>query len=290
VKLSAALKAPGYLDTATLKFIGDGKGQSRGPCPFLNAAANYGVLPYSGKKIHPEHIQNLIIKMSLGSTLGNFLGKLVPQVAELARKADPNHPTDTINLEDLRWHGLVEHDLSMAHWDVELPTQKPNDQYVDPALVEKLIKFSRDYAKKDGATDADTLSDEDFKITGPMLGAWHHERIRLEKERGHRTPDTSFKTTMGGAAEATAIVTIVGRGGQISAADLRNFFVGGKLPEGWKVPEAGFSALELMTHVASIGAVYEVDPSWSDWFKTKWTALKAGVTGDWSLFHLGGGV
>jgi len=288
VKLTPALEAPGYLDTATLKFIGDGKGEARAPCPFLNACANYGILPYSGKEIHPEHIQKLILKMSMPTATANFLAKAVARAAGNGRKADPNHSLEYMNLDDLRWHD-IEHDGSISRWDVDLPTQKPNDQFADPALVEKLIKFSREYAKKNGQEDADTLSDDDFKITGAMIGAWHHERIRLEAERGHRTPDTSFKTTVTAAGEATMVVNIIGHDDQISAADARNFFVGGKFPKGWKIPEAGISNLKIMARMAVMASAYEISPSWSNWFNTKWQSLKAGVTGDWGLFHLGGG-
>jgi len=286
IKFTKELNSLGPLDTTKLEYLGNGQDQIRGPCPFLNSAANYNLLPYSGKKIHPEHIEKLVDRAGFGSIAAKFLGKAVGFVVKNAKTHVPNHPDDYMNLDDLRWHGIA-HDLCMAHWDVDLPDQKPGDQAADPKLVDKMIQFCRENAKQNGQSGVDDIGDADFMITASMLGAWHHERVRLERERGHREPDTGLKTTFLGAGEALLVLEFIGRNGQISAAAARDFFVEGKFPPGWKSPEGGLSTIRTLATLTKLATAYELDPSWSAWFKGKWAAIKAGIAGEWSMFHAG---
>jgi len=286
VQLSPALVAEGYLDPTTLQRKGDGTGHSRGPCPMLNTAANYGILPYDGKCIRSEHINALITKLGLNTHLASLLAKVVPKIAGQRKALEPNHASDCIDLEDLRWHGL-EHDLSMSRWDVDLPTQKPNDQYPDGKLVTKLVEYCRKFAKQRGDQGVDQLKNTQFMIDAEMLGAWHHERVRLEKERGHRAPDTGLKTTMTGAGEAGMVLTLFGTNGKVPANVLRDFLLNAKYPDGWKVPETGFSSYALFSNWSKVAAYYEVSPSWTAWFDNKWGEIKAFFSGNTFMHGLG---
>jgi len=285
-QLSPALVAEGYLDPTTLKRKGDGTGQSRGPCPMLNTAANYEILPYDGKCIRSEHINALITKLGLNTHLASLLAGAVPKIAGQRKALEPNHPSDCIDLEDLRWHGL-EHDLSMSRWDVDLPTQKPNDQYPDAKLVDKLILHCRNFAKQRGDKGVDQLKNTEFMIDAEMLGAWHHERARLEKERGHRDPDTGLKPTVTGAGEAGMVLTLFGTNGAVKANVLRDFLLNAKYPKGWKVPQNGYSTYALFSNWSKVAAFYEVSPTWTAWFSRKWGEIKAMFSGDSFMHGLG---
>jgi len=286
VQLSPALVAESYLNPTTLKRQGDGTGQSRGPCPMLNTAANYDILPYNGRCIRSEHINALITKLGLNTYLAGFLAKVIPKIAAQRKAIEPNHATDCIDLEDLRWHGL-EHDLSMSRWDVDLPVQKPNDQYPDPVLVTKLIDHCRKVAKDRGDKGVDQLKNENFMIDAQMLGSWHHERINLEKEHGHRAPDTGVKPTLTGAGEAGMVLTLFGTNGKVSAKHLRDFLLNHKYPKGWRVPDTGFSSYALFSNWSRVAAYYELSPSWGSWFKSKWDGIKALFSGDTFMHGLG---
>jgi len=205
--ISPALDAPGFLDPTTLKFHGDGAGQKRSPCPMLNAAANYEVLPYDGKCITADHIKKLVNKLSLGSLFAALFSKAVAKVAGERKKIDAAHADDCIDLDDLRWHGM-EHDLSMSKFDVEIGKQEqhPDDQLPSAELVDKMIEFCRSFARKSGDKSAD-LPESEFLIDPNMLGAWHGERKRIEVTRGHK-PDTGVLVTVQGAGEAGMMITL----------------------------------------------------------------------------------
>jgi len=233
-ELSPALKDLGRIDLKKpmYKYLGNGKGQSRCGCPWLNVAANYGLLPYDGKNIHFETMRLVAYKGGFVDKLFSFplgnMGKIVQKIHDDDVKAGkPNpHPLDRIDLWELGIHGPIEHDFSFSRWDVNLPDQDPNDRAVNPELVEQMLaKYSKHadgcYLDQDGLTQ------------------WRQDRREMEKKRNKRPDDytNNIKQQFASTAEGIFTLYFLGRDGKISCDYVRSFFLEEKIPDTWQQPE-----------------------------------------------------
>ncbi|KZV77997.1 Cloroperoxidase, partial [Exidia glandulosa HHB12029] len=90
-------------------FVPPGPGDSRSPCPLLNALANENIMPHTGQNI-PIALLNQTMRevLNLGADLTDAL------VGGAQQFADDN---GTINLHDLATHNVLEHDASLVHDD-----------------------------------------------------------------------------------------------------------------------------------------------------------------------------
>jgi len=257
----------GPLDVAPYKYIDNGHSQSRSPCPFLNTAANHGILPHDGKNIHLEVFQRLLKKAGAAKQLADALIKQIKGIAESRAGDDPSHPSDAIDLSDLNPHGLIEHDLSMSRWDVLTPTA--GDNFAAPDLMGKLLSFTFNFAKSNGNAAASPTSN---MITVTALGAWHNERRRLELAR--HVPDESFKTKFLCAGECFFLLNILGRDGKISGKDANEFLFHERFPAGW-TPPTGLNILKTFAKVGECAASFSLKTKWLAWLNTPSAFLRA---------------
>ncbi|KAF7341350.1 hypothetical protein MVEN_01871500 [Mycena venus] len=84
----------------------------RAPCPGLNTLANHGYLPRTGR--------NITVPMIIQASLDGFNAG-VDAIQPFAKFGllSSNDPT-TMNLDDLKLHGLIEHDASLSRLDAAL--------------------------------------------------------------------------------------------------------------------------------------------------------------------------
>jgi len=239
----------GPLDVAPYKYIDNGHGKSRSPCPFLNTAANHGILPNDGKNIRLEVFARLLKKA----------------VAVDNKAKNPKHPVDAIDLADLVPHGLIEHDLSISRWDVVKPT--PGDNFATPDLIDRLTKFTSAFSKKNG-----NKSPTDITVTS--LGAWHNERKRMETEERKHTPATDFRTKFLCAGECFFLLHILGRDGTINAKDARTFLLEERFPDRW-TPPANPGMLKTLAKVGECATAFALPTSWLSWFNKESLFSKA---------------
>ncbi|KAI0791174.1 Chloroperoxidase, partial [Abortiporus biennis] len=144
------------------------EGDSRSPCPALNALANHGYLPRDGRKIDPDTLEKALIDaFQISHTFAYLLahgGKFM-----LGQKGD------TFSLEDLARHNIVEHDASLFHADAGSRDEyAPN--HPDQVMVRTVLKES---------SDGSTMSPDNFVAArvkrdscyegGPKLDLVHHE-------------------------------------------------------------------------------------------------------------------
>jgi hypothetical protein len=115
-------------------------GDSRSPCPMLNAMANHGILPHDGKNITFREL-NTKIRQTF-----NFAPSFCFFVPKFS--ADFLHKSyfkDTLDLEDLSLHSeeAIEHDASLTRQDAALvPDQgKPDLKLVHDLLNEATEKM-----------------------------------------------------------------------------------------------------------------------------------------------------
>lgn len=101
------------LDETTYPFQAPASGDSRSPCPGLNALANHGILPRDGKNIDMATLKEATF---LGYSLAEAATEVVGGVG---LKASTTGDANTFNLGDLAQHDpqVIEHDGSMTRED-----------------------------------------------------------------------------------------------------------------------------------------------------------------------------
>ncbi|KAF8587670.1 Cloroperoxidase, partial [Ramaria rubella] len=105
---------------------------SRSPCPALNVAANHGYLPRDGRDLTMWAIikalrecYNVSWVLAVLFTVGSFIILRVGGVGK-------GWLRPTIELEDLAVHGVLEHNASLTHADVDEPEPHSPPRTVSP--------------------------------------------------------------------------------------------------------------------------------------------------------------
>ncbi|KAJ7744644.1 Cloroperoxidase, partial [Mycena metata] len=93
-------------------FVAPGPTDVRSPCPGLNALANHGYLPHSGK--------NISVPMVINAALDGFniVSYALLQAAKFSLLS--GQALDTMDLDALALHSLIEHDASLSRGDSAL--------------------------------------------------------------------------------------------------------------------------------------------------------------------------
>jgi len=263
------------LDVSSHAYKGNGRDSSlsRSPCPFLNSAANHDILPYSGKGIHKLFIGRLLRKVGFSDRVASTFEGIVAKTANHYREKDPKHPEDMIDLGDLNEHGLIEHDLSLSRYDID--AHKEGDNFCQDTMINRFLGFTSDFVKKNGNPVSKDLN---YDITVTALGAWHDERLRMEKDERKRKPDSSIRTKFLCAGECALLLNVLGRDGKINSKHAKSFLFEERFPEGWKAP-VGISDLGFIGRVSECAAAFAVKESWLSWLNRPHTWSL------WGWFH-----
>jgi len=257
-QFTAALASDeGPLDVAPYKYISNGHDKSRSPCPFLNTAANHGILPHDGKNIHVDVFARLLKKAGLPKQLADVLLGKIRGIAKDHASKDSSHPDDAIDLAELNPHGLIEHDLSISRWDVVTP--KAGDNFATPDLMGKFLSYTNKFAKDNGNDPASVTQN---KITVTSLGAWHNERRRLELQR--HIPDESFKSKFLCAGECVFLLYFLGQNGAISGKDANTFLYHERFPDGW-TPPTDMNMIKTLAKTTECATSFEMKNEWLSW-------------------------
>jgi len=215
---------------------------SRSPCPFLNTAANHGLLPRDGKNIPLEWIARLVIKAGFDSkSAGLRIDATKKLIKVIKASTDPKHPDDKIDLSDYGLHGQIEHDQSLVRWNTLVP-QQPHDGRPNADLIDKLLQMAR----PDQSSSVPVLTYAD-------IVKWRLMRLKKEQERYAaalankdntvRKPEWDFHTKLLASSECNNILNILGRDGKISVDDARSFLVQERFPAGWTGTKNNFISL-----------------------------------------------
>jgi len=232
---------------AKYPYLGNGAKVSRGPCPFLNTAANHGILPYNGTHVTLEQLGEALATIHLSSTVQSLLVKGVSGMMKKFGK-EFDHDPSYINLEDLNKKGRVEHDLSLTRWDIrDAATQVPLDQRPSNELVESMIAL------------APTQGDHAGSLSYPELSLWRQERSRQEKDR--HVVDFGIKAQILSAGECALALKVIGRDGTMPVSLARSFFKYERFPADWEPPQ-NIGLWELNGAIVKCGLEYWVPQSW----------------------------
>ncbi|KAK4448771.1 Chloroperoxidase [Podospora aff. communis PSN243] len=131
ITISALLAVGSCGDGDGHEFRRPGPRDVRGPCPMLNSLANHGWIPRSGKNVSIDQIVN-----GIDGALNLDPASSRP-VAEFAATTSTTGNPNTLNLNDLSTHGVIEHDGSLSRGDIALG----DNQNFKPKIYNTVAKF-----------------------------------------------------------------------------------------------------------------------------------------------------
>ncbi|EJF56466.1 chloroperoxidase-like protein [Dichomitus squalens LYAD-421 SS1] len=212
------------------------EGDSRCSCPALNAMANHGILPRSGRNITFRDLSRLVQETyNFAPTFCFF----VPNYA--ANMLNRSYWKDSFDLSDIDAHNCIEHDASLMRVDA---AEDPDQGKIAHGLVERVLAA--------GTGKNGNLTKKDLSR---LLG-----QRRVEAKRNNPKFSLAFIHRIFGASNASTLLTIFG--GRIE--DLRPFLREERLPDGWEPRvrhRMGLTMLEFNLTVTPVelGIKEEVD-------------------------------
>lgn len=202
-------------------FIAPSTDCSRAPCPALNALANHGYLPRSGRQITFTDIMTAL-KEAFGLSSGFAFFMAVGSFTLLRRRF--THPFD---LHETAQHNLIEHNASLVHDDAN-PKKNECDgvEYapikVDPILMRRFLSIA--CPLHPGSENVYTTS---------VIANY-----RVERELESKAPLDPLHAELG-RAEFAMIIQIFGKQDEqgqwyVDQSLVDDFFTNQRLPVGWK--------------------------------------------------------
>ncbi|KAF9260270.1 Cloroperoxidase [Marasmius fiardii PR-910] len=114
IAVAVTASTDSQVDWSSHRWQAPGPSDTRGPCPGLNTLANHGFLPRNGR--------NISIPMILQA--GHEGYHIEPSILTIAAKVglltSPSDQPTTFSLEDIKAHGVIEHDASLSRQDIAL--------------------------------------------------------------------------------------------------------------------------------------------------------------------------
>ncbi|KAI0752687.1 Cloroperoxidase [Daedaleopsis nitida] len=220
------------------KYAPPSDGDSRSPCPGLNAMANHGIIPRNGKGIKFAELHTAIQQTyNVSAPFAHFL----PRGAAQLLTRDLAH--DTFDLSDVSVHNMIEHDASFCRDDIVYDVHQTT--IAAPVLNDMLSS---------GTGAGGNLTTADLSR---FLGK---RRVQCRTENPQFSLSLSQKFI--GSTNAAFVYKVFG--GIVS--DLHAFLLEERLPNGWEPRvrhRAGLTMLEINKTIGQIefGVPQEVDGS-----------------------------
>jgi len=184
------------------QFIAPQEGDSRSPCPALNALANHGILPRDGRNLHKKEISIAI--QNTFNTGWTFPYMVLEAISE-------QYGRTVFELDDLNAHNIIEHDASLIRHDTKF---QPDQSKPSIDLIEKLLSLIR----KNG--------DE---LTPAILS--HVSSIRrIQSKQQNRHFYMSGGHKFFGSANCTVMRYLIGT----DSKTLKVFLEEERIPDGWE--------------------------------------------------------
>ncbi|RPD61709.1 Cloroperoxidase [Lentinus tigrinus ALCF2SS1-7] len=220
------------------KYSPPAEGDSRSPCPGLNAMANHGILPRNGKNIKFADLHTAIKNTyNISAPFSHFLPRGAAQLLD----RDLAH--DSFDLSDVSVHNMIEHDASFCRDEIYRDVTQAN---IASSVLEGMLS---------SATGA-----------GGRLTASDMSRFLGKRRVQCRNDNPQFSLSLGqkfiGSTNAAFILKVFGG----IVEDLRAFLLEERLPEGWEPRvrhRAGLTMTEINLTIGQVefGVEEEVDGS-----------------------------
>ncbi|KAF2651618.1 Cloroperoxidase [Lophiostoma macrostomum CBS 122681] len=188
-------------------------GDSRGPCPALNALANHGFLPHDGKAISiPVAVKAMGDALNVSQETAMFTAS-----AAVTTSADPSK--GLFDLSDLSKHGIIEHDGSLSRKDVSVDG---DNHSFDQKIFDEFLQG---------------LNITSGNVTIPIAAKGRWSRILTEKGRDPKF-QYSARDRFNSYAETSIYFSVLQDpvSGSVPLEWLKVFFEQERLPynEGWR--------------------------------------------------------
>ncbi|KAI0638047.1 Cloroperoxidase [Trametes polyzona] len=218
-------------------------GDSRSPCPALNALANHGYIPRDGRNLTASQLCEAIKKVyGLSPVFAAILA-----YGGVARCGSGGK----LNLHDLAAHNVVEHDGSLVHADAGAG-EKYAPTNVDPALLRQLLDTSdTDYLSLKDLTQAQVSR----QAASPPLHALQSLVSKGELDLIMEVFGVRGASEGGaGPSPAQSLVPDEALGDElvVPKAFLEQWLGEERLPDGWRGPSHQTGLRELVSGVRSI--------------------------------------
>lgn len=216
-------------------------GDSRSPCPALNALANHGYLPHDGRSISPSQLVATIRQVyGLSWAFATLLS-----YGGVAKCGHADGLSLKLDLHDLAKHNVIEHDGSLVHDDTATgQTFAPTT--VDHNLVRQLLDTS----------DSTHLTLQDLC------------RVQVRRQAASRPLESFLAYVSKGELDLIYQVFGVTRGSEsasespaeggklvVPKAFLEEWLGHERLPEGWDGPLREVGVVTLVEHVKQISSL-----------------------------------
>ncbi|CAI2178655.1 9818_t:CDS:2 [Funneliformis geosporum] len=212
------------------EYMPPGENDVRSPCPAINALANHGILPRSGKDFT---MSRLIDALRKGFNLGTALATWLAFWAFLFY----GKFFRTMSLSDLHVHGILEHDASLSRQDDAIGDHiKVDKDLVDLILSQKIDgKINTEsLAKLSKIRQADSKErNKDFNF------GWKQKTLAFGEY-------SLFLHTIGGATNK-----------EVDAKVVEILFKEERIPDDWKMPETPVELFKVLRYQKDIEKKYE---------------------------------
>jgi len=206
------------------EYVPPQSGDSRCSCPAMNAMANHGILPHSGRGITFRELNAAVRSTYNFSPSFTFF---VPNY--IAGILGRSYWTDKFDLSDIDVHNGIEHDASLVREDTYL--KHDQGQPAIPLIHELLAS---------GTGPGGDLTPEDL---ARMLG-----RRRADARRTNPQYSLSLFHKLFGSSNAATLLRLFGG----SVKDIRPFLLEERLPAGWQPTERHQMGLTLTAFQSTV--------------------------------------
>ncbi|EJF61120.1 Cloroperoxidase [Dichomitus squalens] len=216
-------------------------GDSRSPCPALNALANHGYLPRDGRNVTASQLITAIeqqYKLDAAFTQTLVYGGL-------AKCGHWDGLSCKLDLHDLAKHNVIEHDGSLVHDDTA-PGETFAPTRVDPDLLHQLLDTSdSDFLTLHDLCQAQVTRQDASRPIGSVPAVVSKGELDLIYEVFGIVP---------GSKEASETAT---NGGKlvVPKSYLKQWLGQERLPDGWKGPVNAITLTSLVSHIHQIGGI-----------------------------------
>ncbi|GMF33040.1 unnamed protein product [Phytophthora lilii] len=197
----------------------------RSPCPALNALANHGHIPRTGKGLTPALLGKGIMKVyNLDKRLLDLIFLALPSEFSLGDLGDPN---------------FIDHDASLVHDDSFFQVEPFK---INETLVEKLLSRAEDIGNQDGLV-----------LTKHSVARFRQQR---EIECAQSNPEFSMSALARFVANGETSFVLLGLGdfatATISVEHARSFLVDERIPKDFQPSKTPITITSLLLSIAEL--------------------------------------
>ncbi|KAH9958675.1 Cloroperoxidase [Lactifluus volemus] len=211
------------MSTLNHGFVRPSHGDSRSPCPALNALANHSYLPHDGRDISAFQLTSALREhYHLSLPFAALLSIFGTLICGWRFKID---------LGDLAQHNMIEHDASLTYADA-MPGSKYAPVDVDDELLQKLLDVSQ---------NSNYLTLDDLV------------KVRAARDATLDQPLSLLHDAISRGEIALTAKLFTNPEGQIPKQFIREWFGEQRLPEGWYRPKFMIGLISTIKLVRLVG-------------------------------------